>query len=94
MYFCSGYILKILYVKTKETGPLGGGVRRARPLDPPMYNELNSHYMPFVSTAIVETTVKIAVINTVLIAVGSKVHVDIKYNQLCCYSKNMTIISV
>ena len=30
-----GYVLKILYVKPKESGPLGG-VRRARPLDPPM----------------------------------------------------------
>ena len=28
-------VSKILYVKTKEFGPLGG-VRRARPLDPPM----------------------------------------------------------
>ena len=32
-----GYILKILHVETKESGPLGvGGMRRARPLDPPM----------------------------------------------------------
>ena len=32
-----GYFLKILYVKTKESGSWGaGGVRRARPLDPPM----------------------------------------------------------
>ena len=30
-----GYVSKIIYVKTKESGPLGG-VRRARPLDPPM----------------------------------------------------------
>ena len=30
------YISKILYVETKESGPLGG-VRRARPLDPPMH---------------------------------------------------------
>ena len=31
------YISKILYVETKESGPSGaGGVRRARPLDPPM----------------------------------------------------------
>ena len=29
------YVSEILYVKTKESGPLGG-VRRARPLDPPM----------------------------------------------------------
>ena len=33
-----GYISKILYVKMKELGPLGGGACRARPpLDPPMY---------------------------------------------------------
>ena len=30
-----GYISKILYVKMKESGPLGGGVHGARPLDPP-----------------------------------------------------------
>ena len=30
------YILKILYVKTKESGPLGG-VRWARPLDLPLW---------------------------------------------------------
>ena len=35
-----GYVWQILYVKTKESGPLGG-VRRARPLDPPMV--LNSN---------------------------------------------------
>ena len=29
------YVSKILYVKMKESGPLGG-VRHARPLDPPM----------------------------------------------------------
>ena len=29
-----GYILKNLYVQTKESGP--GGWRRWRPLDPPM----------------------------------------------------------
>ena len=30
-------VSNILYVKTKESGPLRGGVRRARsPLDPPM----------------------------------------------------------
>ena len=29
------YVLKILYVKTKELGPLGGA-HPARPLDPPM----------------------------------------------------------
>ena len=33
----SGYVSKILHVKTKESGPVGGGARRARPpLDPPM----------------------------------------------------------
>ena len=26
-----GYVLKILYVKMKELGPLGGGMHRARP---------------------------------------------------------------
>ena len=26
-----GYISKILHVKTKESGPIGGGARRARP---------------------------------------------------------------
>ena len=32
-----GYVSKILHVKTKESGPVGGGARRARPpLDPPM----------------------------------------------------------
>ena len=31
------YVSKILHVKTKESGPVGGGARRARPpLDPPM----------------------------------------------------------
>ena len=32
-------VSKILYVKTKQSGPLRweGGVSRARPLDPPMY---------------------------------------------------------
>ena len=33
-----GYVLKILHVKTKESGPVGGGARQARPpLDPPMH---------------------------------------------------------
>ena len=38
-----GYVLKILYVKTKESGPLGGGgVRQASAnVDPPMHNESN-----------------------------------------------------
>ena len=32
-----GYVSKILYVKMKELGPLGGAcARRAPPLDPPM----------------------------------------------------------
>ena len=36
-----GYVLKILHVKMKESGPVGGGARRARPpLDPPMYSVL------------------------------------------------------
>ena len=32
-----GYVSKILYVETKESGSLGG-VRLAHPLDPPMVN--------------------------------------------------------
>ena len=33
-----GYVSKILHVKMKESGPVGGGACRARPpLDPPMY---------------------------------------------------------
>ena len=31
-----GYVSKILYVKTKELGPLGGGAHQVCPLDPPM----------------------------------------------------------
>ena len=31
-----GYVLKILYVKTKELGPLGGARAGRAPLDPPM----------------------------------------------------------
>ena len=31
------YVLKILYVETKESGPLGG---RAHPQDPPMSNAM------------------------------------------------------
>ena len=34
-----GYVSKILYVKTKESGPLGG-VRRARSLDWPMQKSM------------------------------------------------------
>ena len=30
------YVLKILYVKTKELGPLGGARAGRAPLDPPM----------------------------------------------------------
>ena len=33
-----GYVSKILYVKTKELGPLGGARRARPPLDPPMYS--------------------------------------------------------
>ena len=36
-----GYVSKILCVKTKESGPLGV-VRRARPLDPPVYKHHQS----------------------------------------------------
>ena len=31
-----GYVSKILYVKTKESGPVGGARARRAPLDPPM----------------------------------------------------------
>ena len=31
-----GYVSKNLYVKTNESGPLGGGACRWRPMDPPM----------------------------------------------------------
>ena len=31
-----GYVSKILYVKTKELGPLGGACTGHAPLDPPM----------------------------------------------------------
>ena len=43
--FPGGYVSKILYVKTKESGPLGG-VRRARPLDPPMCFSLSYISLP------------------------------------------------
>ena len=32
-----GHFLVKMYAKTKELGPIGRGVRRARPLDLPMY---------------------------------------------------------
>ena len=36
------YVSKILHVKTKESGPIGGGARRVRPpLDPPMHKLKN-----------------------------------------------------
>ena len=35
--FRGGYVSKILCVKTKESGPLGGRARR--PLNPPMYDD-------------------------------------------------------
>ena len=31
-----------MYAKMKELGPVGGGVRPARPLDPPMFTVINS----------------------------------------------------
>ena len=34
-----GYVLKILYAKTKESGPLGGRAPGTPPLDPPMLRE-------------------------------------------------------
>ena len=41
-----GYVSKILYVKAKESGPVGGVLRQARPLDPPM----GVHNMDYVLT--------------------------------------------
>ena len=38
-----GYVLKMLYVEMKESGPLGGGVHRACPLDPPMQSNRTRH---------------------------------------------------
>ena len=35
------YVSKILYVKTKESGPFGG-VPGAHPLDPPMHSKIGS----------------------------------------------------
>ena len=32
-----GHFSVKMYVKTKELGPIGGGVRPARPIDPPMF---------------------------------------------------------
>ena len=42
-----GYVSKILHVKTKESGPVGGGARagRAPPLDPPMLHMYASAWM-------------------------------------------------
>ena len=34
-----GYVLKNLYVKMKESGPVGGHAPAAPPLDPPLYTE-------------------------------------------------------
>ena len=40
----SGYVSEILYVKMKESGPVGGGARAGRaPLDPPMVKLHHSH---------------------------------------------------
>ena len=51
-----GYILKILYDKTKEFGALGG-VRPACPLDPPMVTEEFSFLFFLISdrTALLQT---------------------------------------
>ena len=49
-----GYVSKILYVKTKELGPLGG----ARPLDPPMVSSSFKQFsilMPFHEILITKT---------------------------------------
>ena len=37
-----GYVSKILYVETKESGPLGGVPSAAPPLDPPMHGMFTS----------------------------------------------------
>ena len=37
------YISKILYVKTKELGPLGGARAGRAPLDPPMHTHTHTH---------------------------------------------------
>ena len=42
-----GYVSKNLYVKTKESGPLGGA-RRRRPLDLPMYYVIFSQNSAYV----------------------------------------------
>ena len=39
-----GYVLKILYVKTKESGPLGGHAPGTPPLDPPMNMIMAPHW--------------------------------------------------
>ena len=49
------YVSKILYVKTKELGPLGGACAGRAPLDPPMFTETwsllhtNTHVCHFTS---------------------------------------------
>ena len=36
-----GYVSKILHVKMKESGPVGGGACRVPPLDPPMVGTIH-----------------------------------------------------
>ena len=38
-----GYVTKILYVKTKEFGPVGGRAPGTPPLNPPMQNTSNKY---------------------------------------------------
>ena len=40
-----GHFLVKMYAKMKELGPIGGGVRRARPLDPPMITYQRFNYL-------------------------------------------------
>ena len=43
--FRHGHFLVKMYAKTKELGPIGGGVRPARPLDPPMIRIVTTLYV-------------------------------------------------
>ena len=47
-----GYVSKILYVKTKELGPLGGRAPGAPPLDPPMHRHTHTHTTKTLALAI------------------------------------------
>ena len=56
-----GHISKILYVKTKESGPLGGGgVRQAcPPLDPPMLSDNFHIFVSYIYFILISLTDKI-----------------------------------